>query len=503
MAGRWIVRNADDDALAGLALAVAGDRIIGLDPLAKLKHAHPGAEIVGGEDVAVLPGFINAHHHSPGVSSNLRGVVDDALEPWIIALAGAASLPPDLAARLAGAALLRSGVTTVVDMCTGGRGSLDEFADAQRGTARGYRAAGVRAMVAPGVRFRNFLAQADGEDAAFVASLPADLGKLAQGIVDDERPALRDYIAAVGALVEEMRAEPLTDIWFGPPGPQWVGIDGFAEIAEAARDRDTRLQTHALESVSEGLEGPRSIGRGRIAALADAGALSDRLSLAHAVWASEADIEIIAGHGVAVSHNPSSNLRLRAGIAPVRAFLAANVTLGLGLDGTALGNDDDMFAEIRLAANLQRPETLGAAATTARQAFGFATRGGARLVGRAGELGEISVGARADLCLVELDRMLWPWLDAEADPLDVILARARASDVRDVMVAGAWRLRNREIQGFDLAAAGAEAADRLTRSRPSAARRAAVQALARAIHDWHRAWPRPELAPHAIYNSRR
>jgi cytosine/adenosine deaminase-related metal-dependent hydrolase len=435
------------------------------------------------------------------VSSILRGVPDQVLEPWIVEMSGAPSLPKGLAAKLAAAALLQSGVTTTVDMC-GGVGTIDEFADGISETARGYRESGIKTILAPGMRAQNLLSQADGEDEHFLASLPHRLRNLADAMICTERPAVRDYIACVGEFVSHFNDQKMTEVWFGPPGPQWCGMDSFAEIVEAATAQDTYIQTHVLESFSEKLESQCSLEKSRIQALADEGLLSSRLSMAHMVWASDRDIEIVAEHGVSISHNSSSNLRLRAGIAPLREFLEAGIPVGLGLDGTALNDDDDMFVEIRLATALHNARVDTKTSLTHADGFCLATQGGARMIGKSGQVGELAVGASADLILINLEKMEWPWVDPNMDPLSLILARANRSDVTSVMVEGQWRLWDKQLIDLDIRLLGLEAAEALSASLPSDDHRAQTRELAKAVHSWHEAWGQNDIQGRATYNSR-
>jgi len=212
-----------------------------------------------------------------------------------------------------------------------------------------------------------------------------------------EKPATSDYISCIEELIAKLNDQNLTEVWYGPPGPQWVGIDAFASICDAARSNDTCIQTHALESFADRLEGPRSLGQSRITALAAEGLLTSRLSLAHMVWANDRDIELVAHHGVGISHNPSSNLRLQTGIAPLSKFIDSSISVGLGLDGTSLADDNDMFSEVRLAINLQNADKMRETTLTLAKAYDLATRSGAKIVGRPGSAGEITVGVSADL----------------------------------------------------------------------------------------------------------
>lgn len=146
---RLLIRNHKDPALHNHGVAIRGGLISEIAPLDALKAKYPTVKIVGGDRFALMPGFVNAHHHSFGVSSILHGVPDQVLEPWIVEMNGAPSLPKGLAAKLAAAALLRSGVTTTIDMC-GGVGTIDEFADGISETAKGYRESGIKTILAPG-----------------------------------------------------------------------------------------------------------------------------------------------------------------------------------------------------------------------------------------------------------------------------------------------------------------------------------------------------------------
>jgi cytosine/adenosine deaminase-related metal-dependent hydrolase len=501
VSARWLIRNHKDSVLCSHGLAVAKGQIIEIAPLDVLKDKYPTVKIVGGDRFALLPGFVNAHHHSFGVSSILRGVPDQVLEPWIVEMSGAPSLPKGLAAKLAAAALLRSGVTTTVDMC-GGVGTIDEFADGIGETAKGYRESGIKTILAPGMRAQNLLSQADGEDAQFMATLPDGLQDLATAMICTERPAVRDYIACVSEFVSHFNDQKMTEVWFGPPGPQWCGMDAFAEIVEAAETQNTYIQTHVLESFSEKLESRCSLKKSRVQALADEGLLSSRLSLAHMVWASDRDIEAVAEHGVSISHNPSSNLRLRAGIAPLHEFLEAGITVGLGLDGTSLNDDDDMFAEIRLATALHNARVDTKADLSHAAGFRLATQGGAQMIGKSGQVGELAVGASADLVLVDLERLEWPWVDPNLDPLNLILARAKRDDVTSVMVEGRWRLWDKQLADLDLAQLGLEAAEQLAASLPTNERRSQTKKLAKAVHVWHEVWGQNDIEGRATYNTR-
>ena len=202
-------------------------------------------------------------------------------------------------------------------------------------------------------------------------------------------------------------------------------------IAERAEALDTQVQTHCNESLYEKLHGERFYGRPTMAHLGRLGVLSPRFSIAHGVWLNDTEIKIMQRTGAAVSHNPSSNLRLRAGIAPLNALLEAGVTVTLGMDGATLDEDEDFLTELRLALRLNRVPQLEAAVPSTAQ---LATRGGAALMGKAVQIGTLAAGHKADLLVLNLARIMHPWVAPEADPLELIALRARRDDIETVMV---------------------------------------------------------------------
>ena len=387
---RWIVTGGGEaPVLAGEALLVAEGRIAAIGAPARLRADHPEAEIIGGPGVAVLPGLINAHHHSHAPSVLQQGVGDMLLESWLLGLSACRAVPARLATLMGAFRLLRTGVTAVVDVLSGGA-TQEAFAADVGETLAAYQRAGLRAAVAAGVSFESLLVA--GDDRAFIESLPPELQTLARDRLAARRGIGPEaYFEVMDDLVRAWPGRGRVALWYGPPGPQWVGDKVMAEIAAAAERHDTGIQTHALESFYEGLHGPRAYGEPTIAHLARLGVLSERFSIAHGVWLTEPEIEILARTGAAVSHNPSSNLRLRAGIAPLNALRAAGVTVALGMDGTALNDDDDMFTEMRLALRLHRPPQYGAPHPSPADILALATAGGAKLLRAQEELGVVCV----------------------------------------------------------------------------------------------------------------
>lgn len=499
--GRWVVPDCRE-AIEDGAVLIEGDRILEVGAWAALRAAHPDARVIGSDSVAVLPGFVNAHHHSAGATALQQGVPDLLLEPWILMHARVRQSDPGLDTLLSAARLLRSGVTSVVEVHSG-RGRPEAYESACRQALEAYDRAGLRVAFAAGMRDQGHLVHGKAGDRVFLDGLPPDLRAEAEALLPGpDNLDEADYFGILGELHGRYAEHPRIEVWFGPPGPPWVSDRFLTAIAERARALDTGIQTHLEESYYERLHGPREYGRATLTHLKALGVLDARFSIAHGVWLSEPEIEILAETGAAVSHNPSSNLRLRAGIAPLNALLAAGATVALGMDGTTLDDDEDMFTEMRLALRLNRPPLLGAPAPGPAEVFDLATRGGARLLRAETHLGRLAPGYLADLVAVDLARACWPWTAPEAAPLDIIVQRVRAGDVRTVLVGGEVVLDEGRPTRFDAEAAGRELAERLAATPYPAAAADLAERLLPHLEAYYAAWPHPRAAPYTAYNSR-
>ncbi len=498
--GRWVFSG--DDVLSDGVVVVRGDAIVEVGVWDEVCDRYPTASVIGSSRHAVLPGLVNAHHHSNGVPNSLLGVEDDLLELWLYSRNAQRSQSSRLRTLFSAAYLLKTGVTSVLDVASIG-GSVEESEQEIDACLSAYDQAGIRVAFAPGAKYDSFLVHGAGQDEAFLETLPEDLrqqvkahSSLGQGLSQEE------YLAVTAAAVKKYRDHACIDVWFGPPGPQWVGDDLLLKIVERANELETGVQTHALESFYEKEMGPRFYGKSVVAHLHELGVLSPRFSIAHGVWVSESDVELLADTGASISHNPSSNLRLRAGVAPLTALLTRGVTMGLGMDGTTINDDEDMFAEMRLAARLQRSPQVSESVPTLKEIFQVATVGGAKLLGKAHSVGRLAAGYKADMVLVDCECMTWPWVSPEADPMSVVMMRSRASDVDTVLVDGKVVLEGGQPTGFDLLEVARALAEELQGQVDSAEYRAMAERVRSHMVQWYADWPVPETTPFSVFNAR-
>ena len=502
--GRWVFTGAEgvDDLLTEGAILVEGGHVKDVGSRRVLRERYRGARIVGSDRYAVMPGLINAHHHSHGATSAQHGISDQVLEPWILSLARKRETNPYLNTLLSAGRLLRTGVTTVVDNFGGG-GTADQYSHQVRNALRGYEHAGMRAAFAAGFKTDGFLVHGSGEDQRFMQSLSPDLQILAsRRLPEPGGMAVDEYFGLMADHHERYADHPRVDLWFGPPGPQWVSPQFLCQLAETAESWNVGIQTHVNESLYERLHAEKFYGEPTMLFLERLGILSPRFSVAHGVWCNEEELDVLGRNGVSVAHNPSSNLRLRAGIAPVNAMRTNDVNVALGLDGTTIDDDDDMFAEMRLAKHLSGSPELSGPALGWRDVWGMATLGGARLYGRPGVLGRLAAGYAADVVLVDLERITSPWVAPEADPLELTLMRARAGDVEMVLVGGEVVFERGEPTRFDEQEAAAAFADALEETPFPADAAEMIDELKPRINAWYEAWDVPELKPWMARNSK-
>lgn len=241
-----------------------------------------------------------------------------------------------------------------------------------------------------------------------------------------------------------------------------------------------------------------------MAHLGELGFLGPELSCAHAVWLTEEDLDLLAQNGVTVCHNPSSNLRLKSGIAPVNPMLAKGINVALGTDSTAINDDDDMLQEMRLASKLHRQPGIDAPSLTSHQALAMATINAAQATFFQGSIGALEKGRRADLVLLDLTSIEEPYLDAGIDAIDALVCRGKARQVDTVIIDGEVVLRDGRATKIDRDDLIRELRDRFSHPlEPQALEaRQMSERLIPFVKRFYQAWSQPSGAPHYGYNSR-
>ena len=441
-------RCRDGAVISDGAVAVHGDTITHVGPFAQIRARFMHAEVIGTTQHVVLPGLINTHHHGWGVTPFQLGAKDELLESWILQFVRAMRpLDPYLDTLWADLQNIRSGVTTVLHAGVGREWGAYEAEVREK--LRAHADSGIRAAYALHVRDQNSFVYED--DEKFLSSLPPGLARRLRALVSELAPLSVDGIfSLLERLVEEYDGHPRLSIMICPIGPQWCSDDLLRRVRVAANDLGVLIHLHCLESPYQREYGHRAYGTGTIRHLYDLDFLDSTVSLGHAVWLSDEEIGICAATGTSVCHNASSNLRLRVGILPLPRLLDEGVNVSIGMDGTALNDDEDMLQELRLIAKVHGlPQALPLPVPSSLDVLRMATANGATTLGLDSTIGVIQPGKKADAVLVKTDRIVRPYLHPDTDPIDAILYRASGVDVDTVVIAGDIVLRDGQFTRVD------------------------------------------------------
>jgi len=391
------------------AVAVRGDRIVAVGPRAEVRARYFGTRLISARGRIVLPGLINTHNHAP--MALLRGLADDlVLQEWLekyIFPAEARNVTEDFVTwgtRLAVLEMIRSGTTTYADMYY--------FEDA---IARETKAAGMR-------------------------------GVLGETLLDFPAPDNKTHAAALAyteEFLQKWQGDPLIHAAVAPHAAYTNSEQSLRNAVALARRYNAPILIHVSETKREVDESRAKFGGSPVAYLDRIGLLAPDVLAAHCVWVDDADIATLVKKDVGCAHNPSSNMMLASGSAPVVAMLKAGVRLGLGTDGPAGSNNDlNMLEEMDLAAKLRKVSQMDPRALSAQQALELATIGGARALHMEKEIGSLEAGKKADLILLRTDA---PHTVPSYNVYSQIVYTLKGSDVETVVINGRLVMEGRRM----------------------------------------------------------
>jgi 5-methylthioadenosine/S-adenosylhomocysteine deaminase len=391
-------------------VAVAGDRIASAGKAEPV--AEPCRKIIDATNCVVMPGLVDAHMHE----CLLRGFCEDLpLMRWLDEIC----FPKDRAyapEHMRGAALLNQ-----LEMI---RGGVTTFIDIFRFPAEAARVAersGLRAIFSPQV----------------IESVPG-----AGETIEENEAFVAQWHGRAGGRIQA---------WFGPHAPFTVSAEGYQRIAQLAERYGTGIHSHVAETSAEVEQVRARHGLSPVEYLDSLGVLGPRFLAAHCVWLSEEDIRILAERDAAVAYNPSSNVKLASGVAPIPDLIAAGLRVGLGTDSNLSNNNLDMFEEMRLGAAIQKLHRHDAAAMPCQQMLRMATMGGAQALGLDKETGSLEPGKKADIIIVDLMAPhLWPiFRGPRTNAVEQLVYSANAADVRTTIVDGNVLMEDRQVLTLD------------------------------------------------------
>lgn len=414
------------------ALAVQNDQILAVGPETDILEHYAADEVIDCAGKVLMPGLINAHTHVP--MTLLRGLADDLrLDVWLLGY----MLPVErefvspefvrLGTQIACMELIRSGVTCFADMYY--------FEDA---IAQATADAGMRAICAE-----------------TIMKFPAP-----------DAQAYEESLAYAREFIQRWQGHPLIIASIAPHAPYTCTDEILQASADLAVEFDVPLHIHIAETASEVENFRTEHGSSIVSYMEKQNLFKAKITAAHCVHIGDSEMHTFKGYQTGISHNPSSNLKLASGFAPVSKMLDTGLNVGIGTDGPASNNDLDMFEEIRLAAFLAKSVAGDPTALPAQTALAMATRIGAKALHINHLTGSLEPGKRADLIMIQVSplhnspRFL---RDPHAIYAQLVYA-SKSTDVTDVMVNGKWLMREHNLTTLnetDLLAQAAEYARRI------------------------------------------
>ena len=406
--------------------------------------------IIDGSGFLAVPGFVNAHTHSPGALS--AGTQDSVSHPafmWLNQADTSGRTPREVyvSAMLNATQMLLGGITTAIDHFPAQNFGPEDVA----AVVEAYRDSGMRMVL--GLRvFDDEFADIFPADKPLPPDLGAELKRLAPlppKALHETRKLVEQSVALYHRPQERLSVFP------SPTNPVRCSDDLLVMCRDIAEHHDLGIHTHLLESKIQTTVAKRRYGCTMVEHLERLKLLSPRLSCAHTIWIEQEDIDRLASNGVVVVHNPESNLKIGTGFAPIAQMLASGVPVALGTDGSVTNDNVVLHEAIRLAAILGRSSQGDRKQwVTARQALAMATEGGAKAVQMADKIGRIQPGFRADVVLYDLDTPAWTPMN---DPVQQMVFAETGSSVHTVITHGAVVVDGGEITAFDARAIIAEA----------------------------------------------
>lgn len=418
--GTVVTMDGAGTVIPGGAVAVRGREVVDVGTAEAMAARYRAGAVIDCAGCAVIPGLINGHAHVP--MSLLRGLVaDQQLDVWLFGY----MFPVEsqfvnaefsyVGAQLSCAEMIRGGTTTFVDMYY--------FEDQ---VARAADEAGMRAIC----------------------------GQTVMRLPTPDAPSFDEGLERARRFIEQWHTHERVIPTVAPHAPYTCTDRIYQEAAALCAQYGVPLVTHLSETAREVEQSIREVEVTPIRYAKRVGAFDGPCIAAHCVHATEDDIRLLREQRVGAVPCPTSNLKLASGVAPYKRFIDAGVRTGLGTDGPASNDDQDMFTEIQLAALLPKGVSGDPTAVPAKEAFSLATCWGARAIHLDHLVGSIEPGKRADIAVVELGRLhSAPRYTYSADAIySHLVYGARSADVRDVLVDGRVLLRDHALQTLDEAA---------------------------------------------------
>ncbi len=349
------------------AIAIDKDKIVDIDSTEKIIKKYQSREIINANNKIVMPGLINAHTHLP--MTLFRGLADDLkLSEWLQNYI----FPTEK--RFIKPELVESGTKlAVIEMIHGGTTCFNDMYYFQDVTASVASKMGIRGIVS-------------------------------EGLIDfkaPNSPSPEFGMEYTEKMIEKYKDNPLIDVGVGAHSTYTCSPEMLQTVKKFADKHNINYHIHLSESVWELETIAKKYGTTPVQHLENLGILDENVIAAHCVWLDETDIKTMAKRKVGVAHNPTCNMKISSGAAPIPEFWEAGINVGLATDGTASNNNLNMIQEMRVMALLHKLNYLNPTVSNAEQVVRAATIDGAKVIHKDKEIGSLEIGKKADIILIE------------------------------------------------------------------------------------------------------
>ncbi len=417
----------------GQAIFVKNNKINEIGPTSVLRQKYKEIPEIGGENLFAMPGLVNAHHHL-GVTPFQLGAQDHPLELWFAERLKMRNVPPTLDTLYSAFEMISSGVTTVQHLQSRAPGNLASVLDQSNKIIAAYKKIGMRASYSFALRDQNRMIYDSDENC--LALLPPKHRPALKKYFESFSLSISEQLEIFNILTEQHAKNNLIEIQLAPSNLHWLSDKALETISKVAIDTGAKIHMHLLETPYQAEYARRRTGQSALKYIDKFGLLGPQLTIGHGVWMTEDDVDLLAERGGCLCHNCSSNLRLKSGKADLSSFLSKNIPIALGIDEAGINDDRDMLQEMRLAYTLHRRPGHSSLNPSAAEILRMATEHGAASTPFSGKIGRLEKGLFADILLLDLHSLAFPYQDFDIPLLDIIVRRAKRKSVDMVIIDG-------------------------------------------------------------------
>jgi 5-methylthioadenosine/S-adenosylhomocysteine deaminase len=412
LTGRYLLSaSTQDSVLENAGIAIAGDTIAAVGSTDDLVRLYPGARRLHEAYGLIMPGLINTHTHA--AMTCFRGLADDLpLMTWL-----QDHIFP-IEAQLTGEMVYHAALLSLAEMIKSGTTSFCDMYLFAGDVARATEKAGMRGWI--GEVLYDFPSPSYGE--------------------------LENGFTYVREMFDHYKKNPLITITCDPHSVYTCSPDLLTRIGEMADEQGSMYVIHLSENQAEVDTCRQRYGCSPVNHLKNLGLLHERTLADHCVVLDDAEIDLLAGHRVKVSHCVESNMKLASGTAPVVKMLDRGITLSIGTDGSASNNDVDMFSEMNSVAKVHKVACMDPTVMNAETTLHAATLGGAAALRVEEAIGSIAIGKKADVIVLNLHQ---PHLTPIYNVPSHLVYAARGADVIHSFINGRQVMHNRQLLTID------------------------------------------------------